>query len=208
MTFNQPSNQQPQPPNQQPGGYDFGDYNFSQQSPPQQPYGYYGGYSQPGPAPRKRSGARTCLLLAGCSALAVIAVCGCLIGLTYMFREIVTVSLWIEIASGDSTVTFEDAYELEIICADSDAETYTRAFELRYPDGATIELGDNTEFSSNDGAVSVLGTLTDNRTNETVPYEATFYISHDKGGLPLIGCIDSIDEIAPNPNPSVDPTVE
>ncbi len=204
MTFNQPSNQQPQQPNQ-PGGYDFGDYNFSQQAPPppygQQPYGQQPyGYSQPAPAP-KRTGRRNCLLFLGCSALAVIIVCGCLFGVTYSFREVVVVTMWIQVAEGGGAngLTFNDAYELEIVCPDSQAEEFTRAFEIQYPQGALITLSNNTQLSADNGAVAVEGTITDNRPDSTAQvYEATFYIAQDKGGvIPFLGCIDRIEQTRP-----------
>lgn len=194
MSFYQPSTDQSQNQPKQ-GGYDFGDYNFSQQPPPPP----YGGYYQPMPQqPKRNRGRRNCLLFLGCSALAVVVICGCMFGVVYTAREVVITSMWIQIVSGEGVgTTYDDLYELEIVCADSQGERFSEQFERRYPDGVSITLDNNSQLSGADGAVQVSGTLVDKQTNEESIYEATFYVSHDKGGLPLLGCIDRIEQVSP-----------
>ncbi|PJF43056.1 MAG: hypothetical protein CUN55_09320 [Phototrophicales bacterium] len=197
MTFNQPSSQQTNP--QQEGGYSFGDTNFSEQ--PQQPYGFGGGYSYPQPIPQRKTGRRNCLLLLGCSAIAIVIVCGCLFGMGFLFREVIVATIWIQVASDENSLNFQEVYDLELICPNSQADRFTQAFQARYPEGVTISLTNDGQLNAENGIVTVTGTFTDRRTNEVEPYEAVFYITHDDGP-PILGCIERIEQISPPFNTS------
>lgn len=199
MSFNPPSSSQ-QPPDQQQGGYNFGDYNFGQQQPQQQqPYQYGGGFGgqvPPPPPPKRNNTARTCLLLFGCVSIATVVICGCFLFLFFQFRETIVATMWIQIASDDNTLTFEDADDLDIICPGSQAERFTAEFQLRYPQGVDIILDDETSMESSGDGVGFQGTLTDNATGEIETYEAVFYTS-SSDGLPILGCVERIEQLQP-----------
>lgn len=190
MSFYQPSTEQPQDQPKQ-GGYDFGEYNFSQQVPP--PYGFDQSLSS---QPQRRPGRRNCLLFLGCSALALAVVCGCLVFMIVSLPGGSIAITWIQVMNGDFEFLNMNVEDLGVVCDDSQAERFTRAFEQRYPDGVTIELEPNTQLSAEDGTVSVEGTLLDKSLPDATPepYEAIFYVSDE---VPLVGCIDKIEQISP-----------
>src|SRR5690606_26583463 len=100
-------------------------------------------------------------------------------------------TFWVSLAQQDG---LEIAESYNLVCPNSQALEFTKAFDTQYGSAVTITV-ETTSMSDDKKTVQLEGTLSYNGNDEA--YDATFVMSSDEKFFVLFDCISEIRQVSP-----------